>query len=115
MLTANGRKYTPMTVAQMNSDPYQSPQHSGGSRESAGQFAGCPTCGNVYATKINFTFWGGLLGPKLFHHVKCTECGTKYNGKSGKSNLVPIIIYSVVGFLISLVLIIAVLRIQAGR
>ena len=35
-------------------------------------------------------------GPKLLTHVKCQECGYKYNGKSGKDNSAGIAVYFVV-------------------
>lgn len=60
------------------------------------QFAPCPKCSNSNAEQLKFTWWGGLLGPKLLKHVKCNSCGAKYNGKTGKDNTTNIIIYSVV-------------------
>jgi len=41
-----------------------------------------------------------MLGPKLLTHVKCQQCGTAYNGKSGKSNTNGIILYFVVIFVV---------------
>ena len=58
-------------------------------------FVPCPKCGGS-AEKVKFTWWGGLLGPKLLSHVKCTGCAYKYNGKSGKDNTTGIVIYSVI-------------------
>ena len=58
-------------------------------------FTPCPKCGGA-AEKLKFTWWGGLLGPKILTHVKCTACGYKYNGKTGKDNTTGIIIYSVI-------------------
>ena len=43
-----------------------------------------------------FTWWGGLIGPKLLTHVKCLACGKQYNGKTGKDNTNGIIIYCVI-------------------
>lgn len=60
----------------------------------------CPNCGQSDANKINFTWWGGALGPRLFNHVKCLNCGSAYNGKTGEYNTTNIIIYSVVLFVI---------------
>ena len=60
----------------------------------------CPNCGSTYATKQGYTFWGGMLGPAIFHSVKCNNCGTAYNGKTGKSNTTAIVIYVVVSFVI---------------
>ena len=61
-----------------------------------GEFAPCPTCRRPDPEQLKFTWWGGVLGPKLFKHVKCRGCGTAYNGKTGQSNTTNIVIYSVV-------------------
>lgn len=74
--------------------------------------APCPSCQNKFAEKITFTIWGGLVGPKLFKHSKCTNCGTKFNYKTGKSNLIPIVIYTVVGFLIGLAIVFFYIRLR---
>ena len=58
-------------------------------------YVACPKCGGP-AEKLKFTWWGGILGPKILSHVKCTLCGYKYNGKSGKDNTTGIVIYSVI-------------------
>jgi len=68
------------------------------------QYAPCPKCGGTEAQKVSYTWWGGALGPAIFHHVKCTRCNTTYNGKSGKSNVTPIIIYTVVILVVCLIL-----------
>ena len=60
--------------------------------------AGCPKCGNTLVSPVKYTWWGGLLGPKLLHHTKCDSCGYRYNSKTRKSNTNAIIIYSVVIF-----------------
>ena len=59
-------------------------------------YPSCPFCGASNAEKVKFTWWGGLLGPKLLKHVKCLGCGKGYNGKTGKDNTTNIVIYSVV-------------------
>jgi uncharacterized protein (DUF983 family) len=45
---------------------------------------------------VKFTWWGGLLGPKMLSHVKCQQCGLAYNGKTGQSNTKGIVIYAIV-------------------
>jgi transposase-like protein len=67
------------------------------------QNAPCPKCGSTNAQKVGYTWWGGALGPAIFHHVKCNQCGATYNGKTGKSNVTAIIIYSVVIFVVCIV------------
>ena len=47
-----------------------------------------------------FYFVGGAFGPNIFTHVKCQNCNTEYNGKTGKSNQQNIIIYIVVSLLV---------------
>lgn len=73
------------------------------------EYAPCPSCGNSNAQQLKFTWWGGVLGPKLLHHVKCNSCNVKYNGKSGKSNTTNIIIYAVVLGVIGFALVFALM------
>ena len=57
---------------------------------------GCPKCGSGIISPVKYTWWGGVLGPKLLHHTKCEVCGYRYNSKTRKPNTVGIIIYSAV-------------------
>jgi hypothetical protein len=68
----------------------------------AKQFAPCPSCGNTFATPVSYTWWGGIIGPKLLSHVTCLRCSTAYNGKSGKSNNTAITVYVLVSLAIGL-------------
>jgi hypothetical protein len=71
--------------------------------------APCPKCKNDKAPKRpRFTWWGGVVGPKLLHHAVCSKCGTGFNAKTGKPNLGPIIVYSVVVAAIVITLIVAI-------
>ena len=57
----------------------------------------CPSCKvPVEPKKIGFTWWGGVLGPKMLHHVECPACRTRFNGKTGKLNNGAIAIYMLV-------------------
>jgi rubredoxin len=56
----------------------------------------CPRCSHGESKPVSFTWWGGLIGPKLFNHVKCTGCGYAYNGKTGRPNTTAIVLYTVV-------------------
>jgi hypothetical protein len=68
-----------------------------------GQYANCPDCGaRGDATAVGFTWWGGIIGPRLFSHVRCNRCGTCYNGKTGNYNTTAIAIYVAVGVIIGL-------------
>lgn len=71
-------------------------------------YAPCPFCSAVNAEKVKFTWWGGILGPKLLSAVKCLSCGKSYNGKTGKDNTSNIIIYTVIVAIICLFLVIVV-------
>lgn len=59
-------------------------------------FAPCPKCRSAGAERVKFTWWGGLLGPKILTHVKCLQCGFAYNGKTGRENTTGIVLYSLV-------------------
>ena len=80
--------------------------------QAGGMFAPCPKCGNTNATKVNYTWWGGFIGPKMFNHVKCNQCKTVYNGKTGKSNVAAIVIYNVALLFVCVVL--YIILTQAG-
>ena len=69
------------------------------------QYVQCPRCGGA-GEKLGFTWWGGVLGPKILKHVKCTSCGYKYNGNSGKDNTTGIVIYTVIVGILSLGLVV---------
>ena len=47
-----------------------------------------------------FTPWGSFYGPALFNHVRCPECRYAYNGRTGRSNLIPAIIFVTIPALI---------------
>jgi predicted amidophosphoribosyltransferase len=68
-------------------------------------YAPCPRCGARGAERVVFTFWGSFYGPALFTHVQCPKCYYKYNGKTGKSNRIPAILF----VSIPLVLILAII------
>lgn len=96
----------------MTNNPYQAPSTETVEKTSLGkkpirgsEYAPCPSCMSSTAEKIHFTWWGGAIGPSLFTHVRCAKCNATYNGKSGKSNFVPILIYNIIGFLIAIVFI----------
>ena len=62
----------------------------------ANQSAPCFRCGSTYARKVDFTWWGGLLGPKMLNHVRCVQCGQAFNAKTGRSNLAAIVLYQAI-------------------
>lgn len=97
-------------------NPYQAPQQPPQQFPPPGmggpQTAPCPQCGNPYGKTPGFTWWGGILGPKLLSHVHCTRCGTGFNSKTGKSNNTAIAIYVGVGLVIGVIIGIGLVIIQ---
>jgi hypothetical protein len=92
-----------------NLNPYAAPQapmeprptgQAGGLAEGA-----CPRCQSPNVNRPTYTWWGGLLGPKLFNHAVCSACGFGFNYKTGKSNATAIGIYLGVSVLIALALV----------
>jgi hypothetical protein len=74
----------------------------------------CPHCHQLAPTNpVGFTWWGGLVGPRLLSHVQCAACGGRYNGRTGKLNTTAIGIYlGVAAALLLVVLVATVLRTQ---
>jgi hypothetical protein len=56
------------------------------------KYVPCPQCGAEESKRIPFTFWGSFYFTALFSHVGCPACGYRYNGRTGRSNLVPAIL-----------------------
>jgi transposase-like protein len=83
---------------------YPTPAYQGG----MGQYVPCPRCRKPDPEKVNFTWWGGMIGPRMLSHVKCQACGTAYNGKTGQSNTTGIVIYSVVLFVIGIAIVLVI-------
>jgi hypothetical protein len=64
---------------------------------------GCPQCNSLNVKAVTYTWWGGIIGPRLLKHTKCGDCKFTYNRKTRVSNTTPIIIYSVVLFAIAII------------
>jgi predicted Zn finger-like uncharacterized protein len=69
-----------------------------------GKYMPCPHCGAREAKKVNWTWWGSFYGPKLFHQVRCLECGGGFNGKSGDTNLIPAVLFVTIPLVLIVVL-----------
>jgi hypothetical protein len=78
------------------------PQQPGWPQAGMSEYVACPRCMRPDPEQVKFTWWGGVIGPKMFKHVKCRQCGLAYNGKTGQSNTTNIVIYSIVVFVIFL-------------
>ena len=66
----------------------------------ATKYVPCPNCQSTNVQKLKYTWWGGALGSLILTHIKCNDCGTTYTEKTGKSNTVGIVIYSVIVIII---------------
>lgn len=116
MSTPSPNPFSDNPQPQPYQNPYAPPQTQGAQfvpPPGMPQFAPCPNCGNTFASKIGFTWWGGVLGPSLFTHVKCYRCGNAYNGKTGRSNTTAITIYVIVSTIIGVALVIGLIAMQA--
>jgi hypothetical protein len=57
------------------------------------KYVPCPECDAPNPQKVKWTIWGSFYGPAMFSHVRCQECGYCYNGKTGRSNVIPATIF----------------------
>jgi hypothetical protein len=60
----------------------------------------CPRCGTGGATRVTWTPWGSFYGPALLTHVRCPGCGYAYNGRSGRSNVVGVVFFTMIPLLL---------------
>jgi hypothetical protein len=71
----------------------------------------CPSCHQDDEPRpVGFTWWGGLIGAKLLHHVECPRCGARFNGSTGQSNSTAIAIYMIVVGAIALAILVALAK-----
>jgi hypothetical protein len=70
------------------------------------EYKPCPRCGSTDILKVEYSWWGGLLGPALVHEVRCKKCGMAYDGSSGRNIAQPIKIYFAIGLIIVVIIII---------
>jgi hypothetical protein len=47
----------------------------------------CPQCQARRPERVNWTWWGSYLGPRLCNQVRCRRCEYTYNGLTGGTNL----------------------------
>jgi hypothetical protein len=72
----------------------------------------CPRCHVQGEPRpVGFTWWGGLIGPKMLDHVECPQCRARFNGKTGRSNTTAIAIYMSAVGAIAFVLVYALMRV----
>ena len=65
----------------------------------------CPNCGSYNLEKVSFTWWGGIVGPRIYNMHKCKDCKTEFNGKTGEPITgKTIAIYSIIAVVIVIVL-----------
>jgi len=73
-------------------------------RRQRSRYKPCPRCGEGGANRVVWTPWGSFYGPALFTHVRCPGCGYAYNGQSGRSNLVPAIVFVTIPLFLILII-----------
>lgn len=61
----------------------------------------CPRCQSPYVEPVKFTWWGGVLGAKMFAVTRCNQCKMQFNGKTGGDLTTTIILYNLIVFIIA--------------
>lgn len=61
----------------------------------------CPKCESTQLKRLTYTWWGGLLGPKLIPTTQCQACKAQFNSKTGKPNTRAIVLYYIGVFLVA--------------
>jgi len=60
--------------------------------------APCFCCGSRLGVPVGWTYWG-YFAPKLLHHVKCVDCPSSYDARTGASNGPKILVLHLLYFL----------------
>ena len=68
-------------------------------------FKACPRCNGKNIHKIEYSWWGGLIGPALVHQVRCNDCGKTYNGVTGTDITKKMLIYVLISNIICTILV----------
>ena len=98
-----------LTAAEKDSEAAERP----GKKKKHSKYKPCPQCKAVGAKPVKWTAWGSFYGPALLTHVRCPFCGFAYNGKTGRSNLIPAIFFVAIplaGLLVLIYFIVHILR-----
>lgn len=100
-----GQPPYPQQPPQQYQQPYQQPQgpfqqnpYQQGYMQTTPM---CPRCGG-YTKKVGYTWWGGIIGPRMMNLHKCGNCKLNFNATTMQSADNAILIYSVVGVAIGL-------------
>jgi hypothetical protein len=99
------------SIQPVNQGPGQMAPNPQKPREIGGM-APCPRCGATNASPVSFTWWGGVLGPKILNVVRCLQCATEYNGKTGGTLTKGILIYTGVALGIAIVIGVALVAVR---
>ena len=70
----------------------------------------CPRCQSGDSTPVKYTWWGGVLGPKILKLVRCAGCGKSYNGETGQDVTGAIVVYVLVSSFLLAILFYFILR-----
>ncbi|MCX6665465.1 MAG: hypothetical protein NT038_05325 [Euryarchaeota archaeon] len=70
------------------------------------EYKPCPKCGSSDLYKVEYSWWGGLVGPALVHQVRCKKCGKIYNGATGTDITKKIIIFIIIANIVFFILLI---------
>ncbi len=68
------------------------------------KFKSCPRCGSNDIYKVEYSWWGGLIGPGLVHQVRCKNCGKTYDGVTGTNITKRMSIYTIIIIIIFTIL-----------
>jgi len=66
----------------------------------------CPRCKSSDVHKVEYSWWGGLIGPGLVHQVRCKKCGLTYDGATGTNITKRVSAFITVGLIISVIIVI---------
>lgn len=97
----------------MDPQPPISPYPRPNMQEPFGGGPSCPQCNSANTKEVKYTWWGGIVGPKMMNLQHCNACGFQFNRATRKSTRNAVIAYNLVALVLALVIFAAV-RLSLG-
>jgi hypothetical protein len=70
----------------------------------------CPQCNSDNTKEVKYTWWGGLLGPKMMNLQKCEGCGFQFNRVTRQSVKNAIVMYNLVALVAAILIFFVVFK-----
>ncbi|MBS1720976.1 MAG: hypothetical protein JST35_11065 [Armatimonadetes bacterium] len=68
----------------------------------------CPSCQSPNVTAVKYTWWGGVIGPKMLNLHKCNNCKMNFNAKTRQNANTGILLYTVISTVVVVAIVVGI-------